>query len=331
MARIEPTLLDGSTISNITLHNAANVEEMDVAVGDEVLVFKAGDVIPQIGRVVSRTNRKVVHISDKDASVYPETCPSCNDTVEYDEKEVNLWCKNPACPAKLEERILHYVKTLDILGVGSGIVSGLCKAGYVKDLPDLYYLSQEQVVEVTGGTRAAEKVITAILEKNQIPLAVFLDALGIDGLGTTTSKDVAKKYKKLDVIRNIPVIPAWLEDLTSIEGIGELTAKKIVNGLIVMAPTITALVKCIDILDVQDTKGPLVGMSFCITGALSKPRKEIEKLIEECGGECKSSVGKGLDFLIQADASSMSSKSEKAKKFGTKIMDEATLWNMMGK
>lgn len=326
MARIEPTLLDGSTISNITLHNAANVSQMDIAVGDEVLIEKAGDIIPQVVRVVGRNDRKVVHSSDPDASIYPSKCPSCGEPVVYDDKSVNLWCHSATCPAKLEERVLHYVKTLDILGVGAGIVSGLCRAGFVKDIPDLYYLTQEQVIEVTGGVRAAEKVITAILEKNQIPLAMFLDALGIDGLGTTTSKDVAKKLKKLShvmALRN-PVI------LTAIEGIGDLTAKKIVVGLETMGSTVEQLVRCIDVLDVQDATGPLVGKSFCLTGAMSKPRKDIEKAIEAAGGEVRSSVGKGLTYLVQADASSTSSKSEKAKKLGTLILGEVELREMMG-
>jgi len=325
MARIEPTLIAGSTVSNITLHNAANIGTLDLAVGDDVLVCKAGDIIPFILKVESRESRKVVHSSDPDASVYPSKCPSCGGPVEYDDKEVNLWCHNPACPAQLERKVLHYIKTLDILGVGEGIVAGLCKAGFVSDLADLYYLTNEKVKVVTGGDRAAEKVMTAILGKNEVPLAVFLDALGVDGLGTTTSKDVAKKFKTLKqvmFVRNPAVF-------TSIEGIGELTARKIIDGLNAMEPVISRLVECIEVQDVKEATGNLVGLSVCITGAMSKPRKEIEKLLSDRGAEIRSSVSKGLSFLIQADASSTSSKSEKAKKLGTKVIGEAELWEML--
>jgi DNA ligase (NAD+) len=261
---------------------------------------------------------------------FPQKCPSCGGPVEYDERNVNLWCHNPACPAKLEERVLHYIKTLDVLGVGAGIVSGLCKAGFIKDIPDLYYLTIDKIKVVTGGDRAAEKVLNAILGKNEIPLAVFLDSLGIDGLGTTTSKDVAKKFKSLKWFR-VTVSSGVLrpEDFTSIEGVGELTATKIIDGLKAMWPTIERLVECIEVQDVQEAKGNLTGSSFCLTGAMSKPRKEIEMAIEAAGGEVRSSVGRGLKYLVQSDANSTSSKSEKAKKLGTKVIGEDELWRMM--
>jgi len=321
MARIEPTLVSGSTISNITLHNAANVATLNIAVGDEVLIEKGGDIIPQVVRVIERKGRK----ASAGTNLYPTKCPSCGGPVEYDDRKVSLWCFGSACPAKLEERVLHYVKTLDILGVGYGIVSGLCKAGYVKDVPDLYYLTQEQVIDVTGGTRAAEKVVTAILEKNQIPLAVFLDSLGIHGLGTSTSKDIAKKYKSLVSVLNVNA-----SELTTMDGIGDKTAFSIVHGLITMRPMIDKLVQAVDVVEVVDATGPLAGSSFCLTGAMSKPRKAIESAIEAAGGEVRSSVGKGLTYLVQADANSASGKSEKAKKLGTKILGEAELWKMMG-
>lgn len=330
MARIEPTLVDGSTIRNITLKNAAHCKELDVAIGDEVLIEKAGDVIPEIVRVTSRESRKVVSSSAPDATIYPIVCPSCGTTVLLDENKVTYWCKYDYCPAKLEERVLHYIKTLEVMGVGSGIVSALCRAGYVKDIPDLYYLTTAQLKAVTGGDRAAEKVKEAILEKNEVPLATFLDALGIDGLGTTTSKDLAKRFKKLQWFKG--VIPSHVlrwPDLTAIEGIGETTAQKIINGLQDLWPMVEKLFEVIDVKDVVESTGNLNGMSFCLTGAMSKPRKEIEKAIEAAGGEVKSSVGKGLTYLVQADASSTSSKTEKAQKYGTRILAEDKLWEMM--
>ena len=105
MARIEPTLVDGSTISNITLHNAANIKVMDVAVGDDVLVEKAGDIIPQVVKVIERPANRIV-------DVYPTNCPSCGTKLEYDDRGVNLWCRNLVCPARLEERVLHYIKAV---------------------------------------------------------------------------------------------------------------------------------------------------------------------------------------------------------------------------
>lgn len=245
-------------------------------------------------------------------------------------KNINLWCENPVCPAQLERRILHWVQTLDIMGVGKGIVAGLCQQGLVKDISDLYYLTIDQLRSVTGGDVAAKKAQQAILEKSSVPLAVFLDGLGISGLGTTTSKDVANNFKKLNYFR--VVAPSVMRpcDLTHIKGIAELTATKIVDGLRAMSPTIERLVKVVDVIDVEDKKGPLVGMSFVLTGAMTKPRKEIEAAIEKAGGENKGSVSKGVTYLVAADPNSGSEKNLKAKKVGTQVISEAKLWEMIG-
>ncbi len=319
MCRIEPTLLAGSTISNITLHNAMNVVSLAIAVGDEVLIEKAGDIIPQVVRVTKQGKNHI-------PTSFPLECPSCGADTDLDDKEVNLWCKGSACPAQLERRVLHYIKTLEVMGVGSGTIQGLCREGYVKDIPDLYTVTFDQIKAVTGGDGSATNVMNAILSKNEIPLDVFLDSLGIDGLGTTTSKLVAKKFKGLDKVmfcQNSRV-------LTDIEGIGELTAQKIIKGLQGMANMVEKLSKVIDILDVKEVTGSLKGSSFCLTGAMSKPRKEIEKAIEAAGGEVRSSVGKGLTYLVMADSSSTSSKAEKARSLGTQCLSEIDLWKMMG-
>lgn len=257
----------------------------------------------------------------------PTVCPSCGGVVELDEKEVSLWCRNLACPAQLARRVLHYVKTLEVFGVGSGIIDGLCQNGFVKDLPDLYYLTMAQLQDVTGGTRAAEKVQVAILEKNQIPLAVFLDSLGIDGLGTTTSKAVAAKFKTLESVRKALGI-----EFADIDGVAHLTAGKIECGLRTMSDTIDRLAEVIEIKEVVEVNGTLTGKSFCMTGALPSgtKREVMAKRIEVAGGIVKDSVGKGLNFLVQADVNSTSSKSQKARNLGVKIISEDELIRMMG-
>jgi DNA ligase (NAD+) len=252
-----------------------------------------------------------------------EVCPSCGGKLELDEKMINLWCHNPICPAQLERRVLHYVKTLDIMDVGIGTISGLCGAGFIKDVPDLYELTLDQIKEVTGGQQAAENVLTAILEKNKIPLAVFLDALGIDGLGTTTSRDMANNFKKLGLVM-ITQNPAVL---TSIEGIGPITARKIIEGLTTMGPMIERLTRVIDVLDVQEATGKLAGKSFLISGTLSKPRKAVEAIITSAGGEMKSGVSKTLGYLIVGD--DPGSKVDKAKKLGITMLNEQQLMEMM--
>ena len=318
MARIEPTLLAGSTIRNITLHNAANVVAMNVGVGDEVLIEKAGDIIPQVVRVINRP-------ADRDENVFVTECPSCGGKVFADEQKVSLWCDSTNCPAQLERRILHWIKSLDIMGVGAGIIRELCTQGFVKDVPDLYFLTEEQLMAATGGKSSAQKVQTAILEKSEIPLAVFLDALGIDGLGTTSSKEVAKVFHTLANVRQ-----ASMPELDALPDIGPTTAQYIVDGLKNLAPMIDRLIQTLDVQDIVIKTGPLTGMSFVLTGAMSKPRKEIEHEIETAGGENKGSVGKGVTYLVASDPNSGSSKNLKAQKLGVKVIGEKELWTMMG-
>lgn len=316
MARIQPTLLDGSTISNITLHNYARVKFLNVAIGDDVLIEKAGDIIPQVVRVKTKNNN--------DEHIFGN-CPSCDSPISLDSKGINLWCTNIHCPAQLERSVLHWVKSLGVMGVGPGIIRELCGQGFVKQLSDLYYVTESQMIEVTGGKRAAEKAQNAILEKSEIPLAIFLDGLGIDGLGTTTSNEVAKKYKTLKGVLNASSV-----ELVEMKDIGTLTAQKIIKGLCERLSDIEKLTEVVDVIDVVEKSGTLSGMSFVLTGAMSKSRKEIVTDIEKAGGEMKSSVGKGVTYLVQADPNSTSSKTQKAQKVGTKVISEEVLYTMIG-
>jgi len=317
MARLEPVFVDGSTISNVTLHNYARAVELQIQAGDEVIIEKAGDIIPQLVRNLSKDGSRIWE-------GVPASCPACNQRSELDEQHIGLWCRNFQCPGKLEERVYHFLKTLDVLGVGRGIVSGLCRNGFVKEFSDLYYLSVRSISAVTGGESSAQNAYEAILSKNEIPLWQFLASLGIPNFGRTVGKDVAKTLKTLQAVRG-----AGVGTLEKIEGIGPTVATNIVEGLLGLSETIEKLLQCIDVLDVVEASGPLVGMTFCITGSLSKNKKLVGADIEKAGGEMKSSVGKGLTYLVMADVNSTSSKAQKARKFGTICIDEQELRRMI--
>jgi len=319
MARIEPTALSGSVVKNVTLHNQKFLEELGLCAGCRVLVQKAGDIIPQVVRKTDGPEGAAIP--------RPGVCPSCGSKLRFD--DVNLWCDSVSCPAKLEERVLHYLRRMDVLGVGPALVSALCRKGLVKRLPDLYSIPFSGLQEAAGGTQAARNAMEAILGRNEVPLHQFLSALGVGGLGRTTSRAVAKEYRSLSKIVACPDLPLMVGRLVGLDGIGETTAGSIALGLAEIAKEVEELAGIIEVQDVAEAEGPLVGRSFCLTGAMSRPRKAIAADIEAAGGEVRSSVGKGLDFLVQADASSTSGKTKKAVANGTAIIGEDELVEMM--
>lgn len=312
---LNPVELDGTTVSRVTGHNARFLKMNGIAKGVKVFVEKAGDIIPHVARVEKPS----------DVVATARECPVCHSGLLDD--GVNKLCANSGCLARLEESVLHWLKTVGVLGVGPAAVSALCKGGLVKNLADLYYLKPQDVAKFVSGSKSPQQIVDAILSVHSLPLAVFLDGLGITGLGTTNSKLLASKYQTIDavmdVVENIP------DELMKIPGFGTLTVDAIAQGMPRMKGVIDSLKRCIDIIQPK-TGGKLDGKSFCITGALSRPRKEIEADIEAAGGMVKSSVGKRLDFLVQADPGSQSSKSVKAQKLGIPIIGEAELNSLLG-
>ena len=312
---IEPTYIDGSTVSNISLASAARFEELGLGRGDKVLIEKAGDIIPQVVRVTWRPLR-----SPK--MPLPESCPSCGSSAERE--GAHLFCRNPACPSQLRRRILHWLNQMDVKGVGPGIVSSMRQYEIVKELSDLYYMKVDDLALAIGSRKIAEGIINEVMSKSQVPFWRFMVALGVPSLGNTAAKTIAKKYTTIT-----EVIDADVSGLAALSGIGETTATQIINGLIAMARDIEALEKVLDIEE-PVTGGPLSGKSFCLTGSMSRGRKEIAADIEATGGDVKSSVGKGLTYLVQADPTSESSKTKKAKKYGTEVISEEQLMEMIG-
>jgi len=328
VADIVPTHIDGSTVSNITLHNYDNiVNNLHLQIGDVVLFEKAGDIIPQVVRVVDRHGRDEngVYINKIN---FPKQCPACGADTELSDNEIHVLCPNANCSAKLAAAIEHYLESLDIKGIGPGIINLLLSEGIIRDIPDLYVMSYERLMGLPGwGDKSAKAVTVAILEKNELPLAAFIRALGIHGVGSTMAKEIAKKFKTLEAIRE-----ATCTSFKSIPGVGETLSENLFNWFDERGPMLEELLKYVDVEDIVEVTGSLSGKSFCLTGSMpsGRKRKDIEADIEAAGGEVKKSVGKGLNFLVQADPTSESSKSKKAKSLGTEIISEEQLMEMMG-
>jgi DNA ligase (NAD+) len=319
VARLQPILLAGSTISNISLHNEAYIRQYGVTVGCKVLIEKAGDIIPQVVRVVEKNLSYIGNI---------QTCPCCGGVVEMDENDVALWCVNINCPERKIGRLMHFIEAIDAKGVGDKLVQSLYEGRAVTEFCNFYELTQAQLVGRGIGEKTAKNTVECFESKRKLTLAVVLDSLGLDGLGTSTSKAMAAHFKTMQA-----VLEATEETLLAagLPSVGEKTAKKIVRGLGIAYKEIDSLLNYVDIEEVVEVVGNLSGMSFCLTGAMPSGRKraEVEKQIEAAGGTVKSSVGKGLTYLVQADPSSTSDKTQKAEKFGTKIISEDELMALM--
>jgi len=321
VARLDAVVVGGCTIKNATLHNLARIRELDLGIGDTVMIERSGDIIPQIVRIVKKNSGPESwsggYIN------YPHECPCCGTLTRED--GITVWCDNPKCDAQVEDRIMHYLRKLEVKGIGPAEVSHLRKNGMLKDVDDLYRLDLMRIAEMPGhGRRSAEKIGEAIEAKSEIPLAIFLAALGIHHFGSK-AKDVVKNHRTLADVRR-----ATAADFMTIEGIGDKIASNIEEGLTSLSDTIDRLLEHVTVVDVVDVMGSLTGKTFCLTGAMSKPRKELQKLIASAGGESKSSVGRGLDYLVQADASSTSSKAQKARKLGVSCIGEDELMGMIG-
>lgn len=312
---IEPTHIDGSTISNISLASRARFEELSLGRGDKVLIEKGGDIIPQVVRVVWRPLKN-------EKFTVPEFCPACDSRTENE--GANVFCRNDVCPSRLQRRILYWLRMMDIKGAGPSIVASLCNDGLVSKISDLYYLKEDDVARVIGSSKIAKTVVNEILMKSEMPLWKFMAGLGISSLGRTASKAITKKYPTID-----DIIDGDVEGLIQIDGIGKITSEQIINGLISMSQEIEKLQEVLDIEEIVEVVGVLSGKTFCLTGAMSRNKKLITADIEAAGGEVKSSVGKGLTYLVQADATSESAKSKKAIKLGTEVIGEDQLMEMI--
>ena len=311
VAILEPTYVDGSTVSRATLHNHANIVTLDLGIDDVVRFCKSGDIIPYIMKVEERAE-------ERRGCNYPIDCPSCGVPTERD--EVNAVCLNPTCPAQLEAKILHWLRRVDVKGIGARNIAAFREAGLLHSQSDLYRLDVDSIKEITGGEKSAQKIIDAVKSVKEVPLWMFLAGLGIPALGRTTSKVVAKQYKIL-----FNVLTATTSDLMELEGIGEITASHIVSGLRKMTGIIAELQGFVKVLDEVEKEGCLKGSSFCITGSISMGKNTAHKMIENAGGEAWTSVKKGLTYLVTDDPNSTSAKMKKAVSLGVQIIDETKM------
>ena len=339
VARVAPVVVSGVTVENTTLHNVGEVERLGVAIGDKVRIVRRGDVIPKIietlgpASLTDLENRSHADgtsfsgsLPENCAPEIPTDCPQCNTKLWLD--GAFLRCDNLSCPSRLTRSILYWCRALEMDGIGEKLVEQLCEANLVSTIPDLYRLTTDQL---QGLERMAEKSATNVMGQldatREMSLDAFLGALGLPGIGPELAGAFAGEICTIDGLLSLN--ESDVERLVSIEGVGETVALSLISGIGARSAMVEDFGQILTITDVAKTEapsGPLLGFTFCITGTLSRPRKEIALQTKAAGGKVVSSVSGKLDFLIAGENSG--SKLDKANRLGVKVLSEAE-WETM--
>lgn len=328
-AVLEPVEIGGVTVRQATLHNWDEIERLDVRVGDTVFVERRGDVIPKVSRVV----KDVRDGSERTVSP-PNHCPGCGEPAIRPEGEVNYYCVNAACPDQLVRHLEYFISrgAMNIEGLGIKGVEQFVREGLVSDVADLYYLDREKVRGLEGwADKSTEALFEALEASKTRPLARVLAALGIRGVGTTVAGLLVDHYSSLDTLA-----AASVEDLEGIEGMGPITAQRIVEWF--GRPRHRQIMEKLGQAGVRmeqepattdEAEQPLSGLTFVLTGTLpTLSRREATALIEAHGGRVTGSVSGRTDYLLLGE--SPGSKLDKAQRLNVPTVDEATLREMVG-
>jgi DNA ligase (NAD+) len=320
VAVFDPVVVAGSTVQHASLHNADEIARKDIRVGDTVIIFKAGDIIPQVSRVLPELrpkNAKRFHMEHELTRQFPDM-----DFVRP-EGEAVYRVKGLSGTILLKRALQHFASkaALDIEGMGEKNVSALVDAGLVHNLADIFLITKNQLLELERFAEiSAGKLVDAIAESRNPTLARFVYGLGIRHVGSQTALDIANHFKKLDNIGT-----ASLEELKSIEGVGDIVADSVYlwfdeeenQQLLAKFRKLGVWPK-----DVTSVGGKLSGKKIVVTGTLeSMSREQAAEQIRSLGGTFQSSVGKDTDYLVTG-ANVGASKLSKAKKYGTKVLSE---------
>lgn len=328
-AIFEPIRLCGTWVSRATLHNQDFINQLDVGIGDTIVVYKSGEIIPKVKEVKHEKRPQGVTTFE-----IPKVCPVCGAPAVREENTADIKCTSTTCPAQLERHIINFVgrDAMDIKGFGAVYIQDLVRLGYLKDIADIFVLSRyrDELVEkgIIGKEKNTDKLLGVIEEAKKRDADHLLTGLGITGIGKAAAKSLLLHFGSID-----GVAQAFIEDLTQVEDIGEVSAKAIYEFF--RNPGCIELLERLKSYGVNMTKekvvtgvGIFTGKTFVITGTLpSMGRKEAAELIESYGGKVTGSVSKKTDYLLAGD--NAGSKLEKANSLGIAVLSEEKLHNMI--
>jgi DNA ligase (NAD+) len=324
VADLEPVDVGGVTVSHATLHNMDEIERLGVKIGDTVLIQRAGEVIPQVVKVVKQA-------PDGREFGMPKKCPVCGGDVYRSEGEVAYRCVNAACAAKLKETLLYFAgrRAMNIDGLGDKLVDQLVDKGLVRDVADLYSLTHEELAGLERmGDKSASNLLEEIENSKRAELARVIFAIGIRFVGERTGQFLAEHFGSLDKLAK-----ATEEELYEVEEVGPRVAESILHffrepqNLKVLEKLRKAGLQ-FEQKQTRKAAGKLAGKQFVLTGTLpTYSRDEATRLIEEAGGRVISSVSKKTDYVVVG--ADPGSKLDKARSLGVKTIDEAELLKLL--
>lgn len=320
-AKLEPVVIGGATVKLATLHNFDDIARKDLRIGDQVLVQRAGEVIPQvIGPVIERRTGREVPFER------PTVCPACGTPVESPPDEVMVYCPNVACPDRIRWGLIHFVSrsAMDIRGLGEQTVAQLLETGLVHDFADLYRLGADDLMRLEGFADISARNLVASIEASKtLPLSRLLFALGIRHVGSSAAQLLARRFETMDGL-----MAATTDEIAAVHGIGETTAaavtgffgesrnRQLIERLREAGLTLSEPVE-------RAERTSLAGLTFVVTGTHSVSRKDMTSFIERHGGRVTGSVSKSTDYVVAGE--SPGSKLDRANELGVNVIDETAL------
>ena len=320
-AVFEPIQLAGTTVSRAVLYNQDFIDEKQIAIGDKIVVRKAGDIIPEVVTVAEHCGQPVYHL--------PEYCPSCHTRVVREEGEAAIYCPNIECPAQLMRNLIHFASrdAMDIDGLGPALLENLVNAGWVHSPADFYELKEEEVAKLDRmGKKSAANLMASLERSKQNDLSRVIFALGIPEVGEKMAALLAQQFGTMEKL-------SWatLEELTAIDGFGEVVAQNIVSFFLEERNRrqIERLAQAGINMESKKVKAgdTFAGMTFVLTGTLpTLKRSEAKELIESLGGKVSSSVSKKTSYVVAGEEAG--SKLDKANELGIPLLSEEQLLQM---
>jgi DNA ligase (NAD+) len=349
VAKIAPQMVGGVTVENTTLHNVGEVQRLGVKIADRILIVRRGDVIPKIESSLgpaSATDMQNRYHADGTAFELelpqsseieiPSQCPSCQAQLTID--GAFLRCQDMMCTERTSRSILYWCRALEMDGIGEKLVEQLLEAKLIENIPDLYRLQQAEIENLERmGEKSAVNVLTELSKSKQMQLAKFLHALGIAKIGPELAILVAQFATSFDNLMQWVVDAEEQQDqenealkaLVEIDGIGMIVARQVRDGLASRKEMLLDLASIIEVVDQPKAVdgGNLSGKTFCLTGSLTRPRKEVQLAIKNAGGKVVGSVSAKLDILVAGEKAG--SKLAKAESLQVLIWSEEELFSQI--